>query len=53
MPQITFKEYAPALFSDVTLHLTGSQQMTTAESVSKITDLQFTVNYSLSGERLD
>ncbi len=53
MPQITFKEYAPALFSDVTLHLTGSQQTTTAESVSKITNLQFTVNYSLSGERLD
>ncbi len=52
MSQIQFREYSPALFSDLTLHLTGAGQ-TPAQSISKITNVQFSVNYSLSGERLD
>ena len=56
VPQIEFHEYSPALFSDLTLHLTSPRSKpdsTPAASVSKITKVEFSINYTLTGERHD
>jgi hypothetical protein len=47
---ITFKEYSPAYFSDLTLHLTPGAGGR-AGGITDITKLQFTVSYALTTER--